>query len=80
MSQNVFDIDHVRQLEVLIEELGSIDECKRLGFVHTDEPGIMRMTPVGLGYLLFVKAANITKLPEAFAAGWQCADDVREEE
>ena len=79
MSQNVFDIDYVRQVDVLIKELGGVDESIRLGFVHADEKGVMRMTPIGLGYLLFVKAADVTNLPGAFAAGWQCACETIED-
>ena len=79
MSQNVFDIDHVRQVEVLIKELGGVDECKRLGFVNADKEGVMRLSTSGLGYLLFVKAADVHSLAGAFAAGWQCALDAVED-
>jgi hypothetical protein len=58
MSHNIFDIDHVRQVEVLIKELGGVDESIRLGFVHADEKGVMRMTPIGLGYLLLLLLAG----------------------
>jgi hypothetical protein len=37
MSDNVFDIGSLRPLETLIQELGSVDECQRLGFVFEDE-------------------------------------------
>lgn len=65
----------MRQLEVLIKELGSLEECNRLGFVYEDERGVMELSTSGLGYLLFVKAAEIKSLAGAFAAGWQCAFD-----
>ena len=73
MSDNVFDIGTLRPLEALIRELGGLDECKRLGFVCEDENKIMSLSTAGLGYLLFVKAAGITGVAEAFAAGYQCA-------
>jgi len=73
MSDNVFDMGTVRPLEALIRELGGLDECRRLGFVFEDEDGIMSLSRAGMGYLLFVKAAGITGVAEAFAAGYQCA-------
>jgi hypothetical protein len=73
MSDNVFDIGTLRPLEALIRQLGGLDECKRLGFVCEDENRIMSLSTAGLGYLLFVKAAGITGVAEAFAAGYQCA-------
>jgi hypothetical protein len=73
MSDNVFDIESHRPLETLIKELGSLDECRRLGFVVEDENGIMSLSTAGLGYLLFAKARDITDVAEAFAAGYQCA-------
>jgi hypothetical protein len=38
----------------------------------------MSLSTSGLGYLLFVKAADIKKLAEAFAAGYQCAMEFAE--
>ena len=73
MSDNVFDMGTVRPLEALIRELGGLDECRRLGFVFEDENRIMSLSHAGLGYLLSVKAAGITGIAEAFAAGYQCA-------
>ena len=35
----------------------------------------MSLSTAGLGYLLFVKAADVTSLAEAFAAGRECAFD-----
>jgi len=75
MSENTFDIESVRQIESLVESLGSLAECKRLGFIFQDGQGIMSLSVAGLGYLLFVKARNITSLAEAFAAGYECAVD-----
>lgn len=34
MTQDVLAFDHLRQLEKLKEFVGSLEECKRLGFVH----------------------------------------------
>ena len=73
MPDNVFDMATVRPLEALIRELGGLDECRRLGFVFEDENSIMSLSHAGLGYLLSVKAAGITGIAEAFAAGYQCA-------
>lgn len=71
MTQDILAFDHLRQLEKLKEFVGGLEECKRLGFVHVDEQGIQSMSPVGLGFLLYVVAGEIKTLPEAFAAGWQ---------
>jgi hypothetical protein len=72
MSDNVFDMTTLRPLEALIGELGGLDECRRLGFVFEDENKIMSLSHAGMGYLCFVKAAGITGVAEAFAAGYQC--------
>lgn len=73
MSNNVFDIEHHRPLEALVKELGGMDECKRLGFVFEDENKVASLSSAGMGYLLFVKAAEVNSLAEAFAAGYLCA-------
>lgn len=75
MSDNVFEIGTHRPLSALIRELGSVDEYKRLGFVFEDENKIMSLSHSGMGYLCFVKAADITSVAEAFASGYQCAAD-----
>jgi hypothetical protein len=75
MSNNVFDIDSHRPLEALIQELGGLDECKRLGFVFEDENRVMSLSVAGMGYLLFVKAAGVNSRAEAFAAGYQCGTE-----
>jgi hypothetical protein len=75
MSENTFDIDSVRQIDVLAKSLGGLPECKRLGFVVEDERGVMCLTAPGLGYLLYVKARGITSVAEAFAAGFECGHD-----
>ena len=75
MTGNTFDFETMRQLESLSKELGGLDECKRLGFVYEDENRIMSLSSAGLGYLLLVKARNVSSLAEAFAAGYQCAHD-----
>jgi hypothetical protein len=73
MADNVFEMGTHRPLQALIRELGGLDECKRLGFVFGDENKIISLSTAGMGYLLFVKAAGITGVAEAFAAGYQCA-------
>jgi hypothetical protein len=75
MSENTFDIDAVRQIEALSKSLGGLAECKRLGFIHEDDQGVMSLSTAGLGYVLSVKARNMTSLAEAFAAGYECARD-----
>ena len=75
MTENAFDIEHVRQIDALAESLGGLAECKRLGFVVADDQGVMGLTAAGLGYLLYVRARGITSLAEAFAAGYECASD-----
>jgi hypothetical protein len=72
MSDNVFDMATLRPLDALIKELGGLDECRRLGFVFEDENKIMSLSTAGMGYLCFVKAAGVTSVAEAFAAGYQC--------
>lgn len=75
MSDNTFEIDSLRQIEALAESLGGVAECRRLGFVFQDERGVMSLSTAGLGYLLFVKARDVSSPAEAFAAGYQCARD-----
>lgn len=75
MSENTFDIESVRQIEALTQELGGLTECKRLGFIFADEQGVMSLSVAGLGYLLYVKARGVKSLAEAFAEGYQCARD-----
>jgi len=73
MANNVFDINTLRPLDALVEQFGSVDACKRLGFVFEDERKVMSLSHAGMGYLLFVKAAEVTDVAKAFAAGYQCA-------
>lgn len=73
MTDNAFDIESVRQIEALTKALGSLEECKRLGFIFHDQQGVMSLSVAGLGYLLSVEAGGITSLAEAFAAGYECA-------
>jgi hypothetical protein len=72
---NAYDIETMRQLDSLAAAIGGIAECKRLGFVHEDERGVMSLSTAGLGYLLSVHAVGVTSLAEAFAAGYQAAHD-----
>lgn len=75
MPDNVFDIETLRPLEALVKELGGLDECRRLGFVCEDENKVMSLSHAGMGYLCYVKAADITNRAEAFATGYQCAGE-----
>jgi hypothetical protein len=77
MPNNVFEMDTLRQLSHLVSLLGSLEACKRLGFVFEDERKVMSLSHAGLGYLLFVEAASVTELAEAFAAGYQCACELK---
>lgn len=72
-KSNAYDIETVRQIEVLAKSLGGIAECKRLGFIYQNDDGVMSLSSAGLGYLLYVHARGITSLAEAFAAGRECA-------
>ena len=72
-ESNAYDIETVRQIEVLAESLGGLAECKRLGFICESEEGVMSLSSGGLGYLLYVRARKITSLAEAFAAGREYA-------
>ncbi|PJB72104.1 MAG: hypothetical protein CO093_03725 [Alphaproteobacteria bacterium CG_4_9_14_3_um_filter_47_13] len=75
MTQDVLSLDHLRQLDKLKEIVGGLDECKRLGFVHIDGQGVQSLSPVGLGFLLFIVAGEVKTPPEAFAAGWQAGTE-----
>jgi hypothetical protein len=78
VSENTFDIETIRQLETLTKSLGGLPECKRLGFVYEDDKGVLSLSSAGLGYLLSVRARNVTSLAEAFAAGYECAHDEKQ--
>lgn len=72
MANSVIDFQNMQQIEKLRAQLGD-RECRRLGFIVDDEKGVTALTIAGFGYLIFVEAAGVTSLPEAFAAGYQCA-------
>lgn len=72
---DVLNFEHLNQLEKLKSIVGSIQECKRLGYVHTDELGIDSLSTAGMAFLLYVVAAEVTTLAEAFAAGWLAANE-----
>lgn len=72
MANGVIDFQNMQQIEKLRGTLGDA-ECRRLGFLLDDEQGVTVLSTAGFGYLLFVEAAGVTSLPEAFAAGYQCA-------
>jgi len=72
MANGVIDFHNMQQIEKLRAQLGDA-ECRRLGFIFDDEKGITALSTAGFGYLVFVEAAGVTSLPEAFAAGYQCA-------
>ena len=68
-EQNVFDFHSLKHIDRLKELVGSLDECKRLGFIFVDEKGIQSISVAGMGYILYVVARDVTTLAEAFAAG-----------
>jgi hypothetical protein len=72
MANGVIDFQNMQQIEKLRGALGD-EECRRLGFLFDDDRGITTLSTAGFGYLIFVEAAGVTSLPEAFAAGYQCA-------
>ncbi|HTM81581.1 hypothetical protein [Asticcacaulis sp.] len=45
----------------------------RLGFVYENEQGVIALSSAGLGFLVYVRARDITSVAEAFAAGYQAA-------
>jgi hypothetical protein len=75
MADNAFGIENVRQIDLLVQELGTIEKCEALQFVIKDKEGIFRLSNLGMGYLLYVKARQVNDVPEAFTAGWNCAVD-----
>jgi hypothetical protein len=44
--------------------MGGSLKCERLVFSHEDGQGVMSLSTAGLGFLLPVKARNITSLAE----------------
>ncbi len=73
MTAHVFEMESVRQVEALVQAVGDMEACKLLGFIAEDDRGIISLSVAGLGYLLQVRAAGVTDLAEAFAAGYDCA-------
>lgn len=75
MTQDILAFDHLRHLNTLKEIIDGLDKCKRLGFIHVDGQGVQSLSPVGLGFLLYIVAGDVKTLPEAFAAGWQAGTE-----
>jgi hypothetical protein len=71
MANNAFEFEHIAQIEQLARSLGGIAECLRLGFVYENEQGVIALSSAGLGFLVYVRARDITSVAEAFAAGYQ---------
>lgn len=72
-DSNAIEFEHLPQIEQLVKSLGGIAECLRLGFVYENEQGVIMLSSAGFGFLVFVRARNITSVAEAFAAGYQVA-------
>jgi len=67
----MYDPDHHRTIAQLIDHVGNKEECLRLGFLVNDDNETLRLSPVGMGYLIDVVAADVNTLPEAYAAGYK---------
>ena len=70
---NAIDFETGLTLNALIERLGTMTECQRLGFVFEDEKGVLSASAAGVAFLIFVVARDIKDPAEAFAAGYQAA-------
>ncbi len=71
MASKTVDFQNMHQVDALIGRIGDA-ESRRLGFIFDDERGVTVLSPAGFGFLLFVQAAGVTSVAEAFAAGYQC--------
>lgn len=67
----MYDPDHHRTIAQLIDRVGSKQECLRLGFWVNDDNETLRLSPVGMGYLIDIVAADVNDLPDAYAAGYR---------
>jgi hypothetical protein len=67
----MYDEDHHKTIAQLISRIGSQEECLRLGFLAKDDNATLRLSPVGMGYLIDVVASDISALPDAYAAGYK---------
>ena len=73
---NVFGIQNKRQIDSLIELLGSEEECEKFGLAYRDDDDIWQLSVAGLGFLLFSAQSEKNSsrdVAKAFAAGYQCA-------
>ncbi len=68
-------IDARQTLDALVRHLGSLDQCRRLGFVYEDDHGVMFPSAAGMAFLIVVVTGNVSDPAEAFAAGYQAAFD-----
>jgi len=74
MASKTVDFENMHQIEALIRRIGDA-ESRRFGFIFDDERGVTVLSTAGMGFLLFVQAAGVTSVAEAFAAGYQtCAE------
>lgn len=67
----MYDPDHHKTIEALIDRVGSKDEGLRLGFIGKDDNETLFLTAAGMGYLLDVGAREIGTVAEAYAAGFE---------
>jgi len=72
----VFGIQNKRQIDALVDLLGSEEDCEQLGLAFRDDDNIWQLSVAGLGFLLFTGRSEKNRskaAAKAFAAGYQCA-------
>ena len=72
MDSTPIAFENMHQIEALRQRLGDA-ECRRLGFIATDERGVDVITVAGFGFLIFQAYERSQTAAEIFAAGYQCA-------
>lgn len=65
------DPEMLKMARKLIEEVGSKDECLRLGFLGKDDNETLFVTSLGGAFLSGVVVPEIDTVAEAYAAGWR---------
>ena len=69
----MYDEDREKTTAALMEDVGDKAECLRLGFLDKDDNEILHPTPCGMGYLLDVRAGELSNPAEIYAAAWNSA-------
>ena len=73
MAENAIDFETGKTLNALVQRLGGLDECLRLGFIYQDKKGVMSPSAAGAAYLAYLTTRDIADPAEAFAAGYEAA-------